>query len=275
MSTDTDRNQLSSLERKKNRVPQLPDYVCEGLRKIVDYLWDDEFAHYRTALTDAHSAGSCNEAVSDHIFTQLVHVRAWMDGGHIESEWFIGELMPSPPEPTNDHEWPSTAHGWRLPMPCDQVRDPLGKIFDYIWDDELTHFRATVADNVAAGDPYAYVGDHIFVHLVHVKAWLEDRNICPEWYIEDLDPHNLRQTSRNHRPASFSAPRVPLDMKLIEPSLIQRLLDAAHEAVGTMSETLNLDLAVDNHEFEDVKNLSASLDRLSAVLDAFRQRASS
>ena len=52
-------------------------------------------------------------------------------------------------------------------------------------------------------------------------------------------------------------------------------LDTAYDATQVMSETLNLALGVGNDQFEDVKDLTAAFNRLSGILDRFRDRARS
>ena len=63
-----------------------------------------------------------------------------------------------------------------------------------------------------------------------------------------------------------NTPRPPID-----PKLVKELIDAGHEATDAMCECLNLDLAVGNDEFDDLKDLGAALDRLSAALDKMKQ----
>ena len=58
----------------------------------------------------------------------------------------------------------------------------------------------------------------------------------------------------------------------IDPALIAELVDAAREAADAMCESLNLDLAVGNDDFEDVKTIGDALDRLSAALASVRRR---
>ncbi len=53
----------------------------------------------------------------------------------------------------------------------------------------------------------------------------------------------------------------------VDPKLVKELIDAAEEAADAMSDSLNLDLGVGNADCEDVKNLGAALDRLSAALE--------
>ena len=52
----------------------------------------------------------------------------------------------------------------------------------------------------------------------------------------------------------------------IDPALVRELIAAAEEAADAMCDSLNLDLAVGNDEFEDVQSLGAALDRLAAAL---------
>ena len=61
----------------------------------------------------------------------------------------------------------------------------------------------------------------------------------------------------------------------IDPTLIKELIDATKEAADAMCDSLNLDWGVRNTEFEDVKNLAAARNRLSAALDRIKQAASS
>ncbi len=67
-----------------------------------------------------------------------------------------------------------------------------------------------------------------------------------------------------------NAPRPPID-----PKLVKELIDAAEEAADAMCDSLNLDWGVGNTEFEDVKNLGAAHNRLSAALDRIKQAGSS
>ena len=60
----------------------------------------------------------------------------------------------------------------------------------------------------------------------------------------------------------------------VDPKLIGELVDAAEQATDAMCESLNLDLGVGNVEFEDVKNLEAALDRLSAAVGKVKQAGS-
>ncbi len=60
-----------------------------------------------------------------------------------------------------------------------------------------------------------------------------------------------------------------------DPKLVKELIDAAEEAADAMCDSLNLDWGVGNTEFEDVKNLGAALDRLSAALNRIKQTGSS
>ena len=53
----------------------------------------------------------------------------------------------------------------------------------------------------------------------------------------------------------------------IDPKLVKELIDAGHDATDAMCESINLDLAVGNDEFEDVNELRAALDRLSDALE--------
>ncbi len=53
----------------------------------------------------------------------------------------------------------------------------------------------------------------------------------------------------------------------IDPKLVKELIDAGHDATDAMCESINLDLAVVNYEFDDVNDLKAALDRLSDALD--------
>ena len=57
----------------------------------------------------------------------------------------------------------------------------------------------------------------------------------------------------------------------IDPKLVKELIDAAEEAADAMCDSLNLDWGVGNTEFEDVKNLAAARNRLSAALDRIKQ----
>ena len=50
--------------------PDVPDDIEESLKEIIDYLWDDEFRHFRAFGGNFHS----------HIFTHLVTVRRWLEG---------------------------------------------------------------------------------------------------------------------------------------------------------------------------------------------------
>ncbi len=61
----------------------------------------------------------------------------------------------------------------------------------------------------------------------------------------------------------------------IDPKLVKELIDAAEEAADAMPDSLNLDWGVGNDEFEDVKNLGAARNRLSAALDRIKQAGSS
>ena len=59
-----------------------------------------------------------------------------------------------------------------------------------------------------------------------------------------------------------NTPRPAIDSKLVK-----ELIDAGHDATDAMCESINLDLAVGNDEFEDVNDLRAALDRLSDALE--------
>jgi len=50
--------------------PILEPHLPKALERILDYLWDDEEAHYR----DHEQAG-----LDGHIFESLVEVRRWLD----------------------------------------------------------------------------------------------------------------------------------------------------------------------------------------------------
>lgn len=52
--------------------------------------------------------------------------------------------------------------------------------------------------------------------------------------------------------------------------VVLRLVEAAEQAEAIMCDSINLDLAVGNYEFEDVLALEAALDELTAALDAIR-----
>ena len=53
----------------------------------------------------------------------------------------------------------------------------------------------------------------------------------------------------------------------IDAKLVKELIDAGHDATDAMCESINLDSAVGNDEFEDVNELRAALDRLSDALE--------
>ena len=53
----------------------------------------------------------------------------------------------------------------------------------------------------------------------------------------------------------------------IDPKLVKELIDAGNDATDAMCESINLDLAVGNEEFDDVKEIDAALDRLSDALE--------
>ncbi len=53
----------------------------------------------------------------------------------------------------------------------------------------------------------------------------------------------------------------------IDPKLVKELIDAGNDATDAMCESINLDLAVGNDEFNDVNDLQAALDRLSDALE--------
>jgi len=61
----------------------------------------------------------------------------------------------------------------------------------------------------------------------------------------------------------------------IDPKLVKELIDAAEEAADAMCDSLNLDWGVGNDEFEDVKNLEAARDRLTAVVERLKLAVSS
>ncbi len=61
----------------------------------------------------------------------------------------------------------------------------------------------------------------------------------------------------------------------IDPKLVKELIDAAEEAADAMCDSLNLDWGVGNDEFEDVKNLEAARDRLTAVVERLKLAGSS
>ena len=64
------------------------------------------------------------------------------------------------------------------PMP-DHIRHALYDVVDYLWHEELNHCQAAADSN-----PNSYLGEHIFVKLCSIRAWLECRYIKPEHYIE-------------------------------------------------------------------------------------------
>ncbi len=50
--------------------PDVPDFIEEALKEIVDYLWDDELNHFRALESNFEG----------HILTHLVTVRRWLEG---------------------------------------------------------------------------------------------------------------------------------------------------------------------------------------------------
>ena len=48
------------------------------------------------------------------------------------------------------------------------ARGIIAKAIDYLWEDELKHLR-----EVAASESDVYIGDHVFSHLIKVRAWLD------------------------------------------------------------------------------------------------------
>ncbi len=60
-------------------------------------------------------------------------------------------------------------------------------------------------------------------------------------------------------------------MEPIDRNLIAILKTAAEKALDSMIESLNLDYAVGNTEFDDVKDLKASVDELSGCLQKLEE----
>ncbi len=48
------------------------------------------------------------------------------------------------------------------------IRESLTEIIDYLWADELKHVR-----EMAWNHPEICLGEHIFAHLMRVRAWLD------------------------------------------------------------------------------------------------------
>ncbi len=76
---------------------------------------------------------------------------------------------------------------------------------------------------------------------------------------------------KRRRPRGLSITFPPFIMKNtprpgIDPKLVKELIDAGHDATDAMCESINLDWAVGNEDFEDVQELDAALDRLSDAL---------
>ena len=179
MSTETTNKQSPSSERNSN-APALPKHIREGLYILFDYLWDDELKDFRAAASD-NPAGP----LPDHIFVHLVSLKAWMEARDLRPDSYMEGRVP---ELSAHVQWPTCELGTKPPDLPEHIHSNLNALIDYLWHDELTHLRGTIADNCAAGNPYAYVGDHPFVHLVYLKAWMEARNLRPEYYTEDLEP---------------------------------------------------------------------------------------
>ena len=77
---------------------------------------------------------------------------------------------------------------------------------------------------------------------------------------------------KRRRPRGLSITFPPFIMKntprlAIDPKLVKELIDAGNDATDAMCESINLDLAVGNDEFDDVNDLQAALDRLSDALE--------
>ncbi|HOW73959.1 MAG TPA: hypothetical protein PKY77_25425 [Phycisphaerae bacterium] len=53
-----------------NNEPELPGYIQEAIRAILDYLWDDELAHYLET--------SPREGRNKHIFNTIRRVDRWL-----------------------------------------------------------------------------------------------------------------------------------------------------------------------------------------------------
>lgn len=74
------------------------------------------------------------------------------------------------------------------PLLPEQIQEQLTTLIDYLWNDELTSFRAAVADSSAADNSVQPFRDHIFIQLVSILSWLEGRHLEPESYLEDREP---------------------------------------------------------------------------------------
>ncbi len=48
------------------------------------------------------------------------------------------------------------------------IKESLTEIIDYLWADELKHVR-----EMASNHSEIHLGEHIFAHLVRVRAWLD------------------------------------------------------------------------------------------------------
>lgn len=58
----------------------------------------------------------------------------------------------------------------------------------------------------------------------------------------------------------------------VDLELLTELVQAGHEAAGALCKSLDLDLAVGNDDdFEDIKEMTTALDRLSAALEKVKQ----
>ena len=88
---------------------------------------------------------------------------------------------------TRPTQSPSSDLGKNPPDLPDHIRESLNHLIDYLWDDELNDFRAAMTDKRASENPADAGGDHIFRHLVSLKAWIEARHLQPESYIEDSE----------------------------------------------------------------------------------------
>jgi hypothetical protein len=250
------KHEQSSLFDFSTNAPALPEHVREHLYKVIDYLWDDELNDFKAATEDNPAADHPAGTFPDHIFVHIVSLKGWMEGRCLKPQWFAeGLFLFSSPE---TKQWPTYEEGINQPDLPDYIREALEKVIEYLWHDELKDLRAVFAESLAAGNRRTSVADHMFVHVLRLKAWMEARYMEPEWYVEDLEPHGSLQTKPKHPPVNQDAPRLPTDIKLVQPRLIQDLLDAAHQVT----------------QFETVKNLAAALDHLSGVLDIFRQAAS-
>jgi len=89
---------------------------------------------------------------------------------------------------TKHNESPSPDLGKSFPDLPDSLRESLNRLIDYLWDDELNDFRAAMTCQNSAGGLVEASDDHIFRHLVSLKAWLEARQLQSESYIEDSEP---------------------------------------------------------------------------------------